>query len=94
MTYLHTVDVDNDRLLDAANDPWETARDGEVWRWDGARLWPASPDEVAMVRELDARLRYWQDTLRQASARSRIAQWRQRLRAIGSWALRRHAYER
>jgi hypothetical protein len=94
MTYLHAVDVDDDRLLDAADDPWETARDGEVWRWDGARLVPASPDEVALLREIDARrrLRYWADNLHQVSARSRDGGWRRWLRAISAWALPHHPY--
>ena len=81
MKYLHAVD--SDRLPSAQNDPWETARDGEVWWWDGERLVPASPDEVAMLREIDAlrRLGAWEGNARPMLAQSRGKKWQQRIRA-------------
>jgi hypothetical protein len=43
------------------DDLWETARDGEIYRWNGQRLVPADPEIVALLRQIDAeRLRVHQ----------------------------------
>jgi hypothetical protein len=91
MKYLHAVD--SDRLPSAHDDPWETARDGEVWWWDGKRLVPASSDEVAMLREIDAlrRLGAWEGNAQLMPAQSCGKTWQQRLSAgwarVAGWAL-------
>jgi hypothetical protein len=84
MTYLHAVE--SDRSPSAHDDPWETARDGEVWWWDGEHLVPASPDEVAMLREIDAlrRLGAWEGNVELVPAQPRGKRWRQRIGA--SWS--------
>jgi hypothetical protein len=58
--------------MTAGSDPWQTARDGEVWWWDGDQLIPISPDEAALVREIDAhrRLRNWKGSQLAMPARS------------------------